>query len=120
MGGRERGERGEGMGGRERGGDGMGGREGEGRGWEGGKGRERGGDGMGGRERGGRGRDRANLEGSGLLVVLDEIVLVQHGGGRVYEVGSPLLQEGIPLHLLVGHPIQPRGPQHPDVQVGVA
>lgn len=55
-----------------------------------------------------------------LLVILDQVVLVQHQGCSVHQVQSALVQQRISFEVVVGDPVEGGGPQHPDVEVRVA
>lgn len=54
------------------------------------------------------------LKGPTFLVILDEAVLVQHGGSGVNEVCSPLLQERVRLHLILQGGERKRGGNEED------
>ena len=61
----------------------------------------------------------ADLKGSTLLVVFDEIALAQLRGCGVDEVSPSLVQQSVALQVIWVHSVQLRGSQHPDVEVCV-
>ena len=62
---------------------------------------------------------KADLKGSTLLVVFDEIALAELGGCGVDEVSPSLVQQSVALQVIWVHSVQLWGPQHPDVEVRV-
>ena len=61
-----------------------------------------------------------HLEVACLLVVLDQVVLIQHQGSGMNQIQSALVQQWVSLEVIVRDAIEGRGPEHSDVQVGVA
>lgn len=61
-----------------------------------------------------------HLEVACLLVILDQIVLIQHQGSSMNQIQSALVQEGIPLEVIVRDAIKGWGSEHSDIQVGIA
>ena len=61
-----------------------------------------------------------HLEVACLLVILDQIVLVQHQGSSMNQIQSALVQQWVSLEIIVRDAIQSWGSEHSDIQVGIA
>lgn len=61
-----------------------------------------------------------HLEVACLLVILDQVVLIQHQGSSVNQIQSALVQQGVSLEVIVRDAIEGWGPEHSDVQIGIA
>lgn len=61
-----------------------------------------------------------HLEVAGLLVILDQIVLIQHQSSSMNQIQAALVQQGISLEVIVRNAIEGWGSEHSDIEVGIA
>lgn len=61
-----------------------------------------------------------HLEVACLLIILDQVVLIQHQGSSMHQVQPALVQQGVSLEVVMRDAIEGWGPEHSDIQVGIA
>ena len=61
-----------------------------------------------------------HLEVACLLVILDQIVLIQHQGSSMNQIQSALVQQGISLEVIMRDAIEGWGSEHSDIQIGIS